>query len=94
MNLRDFFSHAENLELIERGELKRDYSGAGASDEDEEEDFSGPATPAQLQARRNRQGSSDSTNSVGESRISGNSATKISQIRTTLHVSFIILHSR
>lgn len=35
----------ENLELIEKGELKRDYSGVGASDDDEDEDYSEPATP-------------------------------------------------
>lgn len=34
----------ENLELIERGELKKDYSGNGSED-DEEEEYSDPATP-------------------------------------------------
>jgi len=40
-----FLFFVENLPLIERGELKRDYSGTGASDEDEEEDLSEPSTP-------------------------------------------------
>jgi len=66
LSIRRAMSDPENMELIERGELKRDYSGTGNSDEDDEEDFSGPATPAQLQARRSRQGSADSMGSVGD----------------------------
>ena len=84
-----FWNNAENLELIERGELKRDYSGnGGASDEDEEEEFSEPATPltpAQLQARGCRQGSNDS---LGE-RIMTTPVT-MSQIRATLQKQHVV----
>jgi hypothetical protein len=87
MAIRRAMSDPENLELIERGELKRDYSGNGASDEDEEEDFSEPATPltpAQMQARRSRTNSSDS--SAGDTLVtSTNTAATISQVHAALH---------
>jgi len=85
--IRRAMSDPENLELIEKGELKRDYSGNAGSDEDEEEDFSEPATPitpVQLQARRSRTGSSDSIISLADSRVSSTTSASVAQIRSSL----------
>jgi hypothetical protein len=84
--IRRAMSDPENLELIEKGELKRDYSGAGASDDDEDEDFSEPATPltpAQVQARRSRTNSSDST-LEGTTAVVTPVVTTVSQVHAAL----------
>ncbi|CAL8088933.1 unnamed protein product [Orchesella dallaii] len=84
--IRKAMSDPENLELIEKGELKRDYSGAGASDDDEDEDFSEPATPltpAQAQARRSRTNSSDST-LEGTTTVVTPVVTTVSQVHAAL----------
>jgi hypothetical protein len=87
MAIRRAMSDPENLEIIEKGELKRDYSGNAGSDEDEEEDFSEPhtpITPVRLQARGSRASSSDSLISMGDSRVSSTTQSNIAQIRSNL----------
>ena len=79
---------AENLELIERGELKRDYSGnGGASDEDDEEDFSElsrPLTPTQVASRGLSSSDTDALLSSTSSPVT------MAQIRATLQQQHVV----
>ncbi|XP_021957755.1 uncharacterized protein LOC110853746 isoform X1 [Folsomia candida] len=54
MSIRRAMSDPENLELLERGEMKKDYSGNG-SDEDEEEEFGDGTTATIITTQAQRQ---------------------------------------
>ena len=78
----------ENLELIERGELKRDYSGnAGASDEEEEEDE--PLNPMRGTPGGRRQHAIEATMVGGETIITTTPVT-MSQIRASLQQQHLV----
>jgi len=87
---------SENLELIERGELKRDYSGnnAGASDDDEEEDESltpmRTLTPAARNNASARQATTLTTTVVGGETIITTTPVTMSQIRASLQQQHLV----